>query len=517
MSTNIQFLPRRWSGRFPIWPAIMLPVTTLTGWAIATGGQALRGLLLGGVGWLLALPLLVSLEAGLFAMILFEPFRGFLRRAQYLLMPYSQTEPIHLITPGVTLLALAMLSSRRGLRLLVETPLAKSVSILALIYILQIFNPLQGGLTVGLTGALFMLVPVAWFYFGQAIKPSFIETAFRVIVLLGLITSLYGLYQLAFGFPAFEQYWIDNTDYYQSISVGHVERALATYSSAEEWGRYLEIGAIIAFGFGACAANYFRRAGWFCCGVTLTVMLLLTGQRTAMFGLILGGLVLLLTGARTWRAVVGRLLLALAPVLLVTVLVKAPTNDDMLSHDENDRIGSLLSHTARGTLRPAQEDSLQERLKNWSSLATDLVPYRPLGVGLGGASLGTSRFNSDLDLPSIDSYFISTVITCGLPTALLFMWILIRGLMMSWRSFRRAEPGSSEVRLWRVAVTLMPVLILNSIFGNTFTLYSVAPLGWLLVGWISAGQVRGAVSVTAAEDQRPVAASSGELREQFVI
>ena len=214
-------------------------------WAIAAGGQVLRGLMLGGVGWLLALPLLVSLEAGLFAMILFEPFRGFLRHAQYIFMPYSQTEPIHLITPVVTLLALAMLLNRRGLRILHETPLAMAVSILGLIYILEIFNPLQGGVTVGLTGALFVLVPVTWFYFGQSTKPKFIETVFRVIVLLGVVTSLYGLYQLTFGFPAFEQYWIDNTEFYNSISVGKVERALATYSSAEEWGRYIEIGASI--------------------------------------------------------------------------------------------------------------------------------------------------------------------------------------------------------------------------------------------------------------------------------
>jgi hypothetical protein len=493
----------------------MLPVTTLTAWAIAAGGQVLRGLMLGGVGWLLALPLLVSLEAGLFAMMLFEPFRGFLRRAQYIFMPYSQTEPIHVITPVVTLLALAMLLNRRGLRILHETPLAMSVSILGLIYILEIFNPLQGGVTVGLTGALFVLVPVAWFYFGQSIKPRFVETVFRLMVLLGIITSLYGLYQLTFGFPAFEQYWIDNTEFYNSISVGNVERALATYSSAEEWGRYIEIGAIIAFGFGACAANYYRRAGWFLGGLTLTVMLLLTGQRTAIFGLILGGFVLLMTGARTWRAAVGRVLLALAPVLLLAVLVKAPTNDDMLSHSEDDRVGSLVSHTARGTLRPAQEESLQERLKNWTWLATDVVPYRPLGIGLGGTTLGAWRYNSDLDLPPIDSYFISTVITCGLPTALLFMWILTRGMRISWRSFRQAEPGSPEARLWRIAATLMPVLMLNSMFGNTFTLYSVAPLGWLLVGWVSAGQVRGVATVPSVEEQRSI--NSQGLREQFVI
>ncbi|HEX7530469.1 MAG TPA: hypothetical protein VF333_04940, partial [Pyrinomonadaceae bacterium] len=77
----------------------MLPVTTLCAWAIAAGGQALRGLVLSGLGWLLALPLLVSLEAGLLGMIFFEPLRGFLRRAQYLFLSYSDTDPIHIVTP----------------------------------------------------------------------------------------------------------------------------------------------------------------------------------------------------------------------------------------------------------------------------------------------------------------------------------------------------------------------------------------------------------------------------------
>jgi hypothetical protein len=36
----------------------------------------------------------------------------------------------------------------------------------------------------------------------------------------------------------------------------------------------------------------------------------------------------------------------------------------------------------------------------------------------------------------------------------------------------------------------MPALILNSIFGLTFTLYSVAPLAWLFIGWISRETVR---------------------------
>jgi hypothetical protein len=456
-------------------------------WAVSTGGEALRWLVLGGFGSVMVFCLMVSLEAGLIAMMVFEPLRGFLRRAQYLYLTYSQSDPIHIVTPVVTLLAFAIVLQRHRLRLFSQSTLAALVSLLAAIYFLQVFNPLQGGLSVGFSGAMFVLIPLLWFYFAQVIKPEFLLTAFRVIVVLGLLTSLYGLYQLTFGFPAFEQYWIDNTDFYNSISVGKVERALATFSSAEEWGRYVEIGALIAFGFAAQAMNRMRRTAWAVCGGVLTLMLLFTGQRTAMFGLIFGFLVLVLLGARNWRVAMSRALLLLAPMLIIGILAKAPTNDDMLDHGDDERAKALLSHTARGTLNPTKEESLNERLKNWTSLATDVIPYRPLGMGLGATSVGAWRYGGgdSTDLPPIDSYFISSVLTCGIPAALLLIWILIKATSMSWRSYRNAEPGSSEAQLWRIAGAIMPVLILNNMFGNTFTLYSVAPFGWLLVGWIS--------------------------------
>jgi hypothetical protein len=497
INENLEGTPRK---QVKLWPAVTLPVSALAVWAVNAGGEALRYVGLGAIAWSLAIPLLVSFEAGLFAMMLFEPLRGFLRRAQYLFLPYSATDPIHVVTPLIVAMAFAMLLQRRKLRIFRETPLAGLVSLLGLIYFLEIFNPLQGGISVGLSGALFVLVPLAWFYFGQEIKPPFMETVLRLMVVMGVLTSLYGLYQLTYGFPSFEQYWIDNTEFYNSIHVGNVERALATYSSAEEWGRYIEIGALVALGFGVTAFGKLRRVAWFGCGAALTVMLLLSGQRTAIFGLMFGALVLLVLGAKTWRGAAARLLVPLAPLVLVAVLVQAPTNDDMLSHSSDDQMGTVLSHTARGTLRPVEEDSMQERIKNWTFLFTEVIPYRPLGLGIGGTSVGAWKFNSDLDLPPVDSYFISTVLTCGLPAGLLFMWILFRATRMSWRAFRLAElrsrenelseVESREIRVWRIAAALMPVLMLNSFFGTTFTLYSVAPIAWLLVGWISAGALR---------------------------
>lgn len=127
-----------------LWPLVTLPLSALAICAVNAGGEALRWLGLSAIAWSLALPLLVSLEAGLFAMMLFEPLRGFLRRAQYLFLPYSQTDPIHIVTPLITLMAFAMLLQRRKLRIFRETPLAGLVSILGLIYFLEIFNPLQG-------------------------------------------------------------------------------------------------------------------------------------------------------------------------------------------------------------------------------------------------------------------------------------------------------------------------------------------------------------------------------------
>ncbi len=39
-------------------------------------------------------------------------------------------------------------------------------------------------------------------------------------------------------------------------------------------------------------------------------------------------------------------------------------------------------------------------------------------------------------------------------------------------------------------LALMAAFILNNFFGTSFTIYSIAPIGWLLVGWISANYSR---------------------------
>ena len=473
-----------------IWFAPVQAAAAFTVFAIASGGQVLRTWLLSALVWVMAMPLFIGLEAGLMAMMLFEPFRGLARRAQYLFVDYAAQDPIHVLTPITTLCALALLIRSRRLEMFVATPLAGTVSVLAAIYFLEIFNPLQGGLMIGLGGALFMLVPLVWFYFGQSVDEIFINRALRVMIVIGIVTSAYGIYQLTWGYPAFEQYWIDNTDFYESINVGHVRRALATFSSAEEWGRYAEIGAIAAFGFVAGKKRLMARAGWFLCGAALIGAVFLTGQRTAIFGLLAGIASLILLGANSLPRAIVRLGLLLLPIILIVIFVPPPSEQEMWSKSDKETVSTLLSHAQRGTLKPAGEESFQVRLENWSYLLTSVIPYRPLGAGLGAGSLSEARFgSSESNLPPIDSFILVLAIACGFPGALLFIWILGRSTWFAIGNARsRDDEGSVLTR--RIIAAIMPALILNSVFGLTFSLYSVAPLAWLFIGWISRERLR---------------------------
>lgn len=473
-----------------LWLAPLQAASVFTVWAISAGGQTLRAWILTALFWLMTLPVLVSVESTLVAMMLFEPFRGLLRRAQYLIVDYTTQEPIHLLTPIVTMMAMSVLIRKEGLNTFRATPLAGLVSMLGLLCFLEIFNPLQGGLAVGLSGALFLLVPLAWFYFGQAASERFIRLALRLIVFLGILASLHGLYQMVIGYPTFEQYWIDNTDLYASIAIGHVRRALATFSSAEEWGRYLQIGAIVAFGFGAAAKRLAPRIGWFVCGAASTGAVLLSGQRSAIFGLMLGVVALVLLGARNLRGAMARLAIMVLAVVLVAVLVKAPTEDEVWNKNETEKVGALLSHTQRGTLKPAGEDSLQIRFETWTQLVTEVIPYRPLGAGLGAGSLGEARFAQGEEMPPIDNSILVMAIACGIPGALLFVWILGRATWVSLSMARQGRDDTGNGDLKRIAASLMLALALNSFFGLTFSIYSVAPIAWLLIGWISAESLR---------------------------
>ncbi len=467
-----------------IWIALTQFFAVAGSWAIVSGGNVLRMFTLGSVTLALIIPLMVSLEAGLIAMVVFEPFRGVLRRAQYLIVGYSQNEPIHLITPIVTSLGILLILSKEKLRMFSATPLSGAFTVLVFICILQIFNPLQGGLQIGLVGALFYLIPMAWFYFGQTANPELFPKILKLVVLLGIITSLYGVYQMTFGYPSFELIWLDNTDAYESINVYNVKRALATYSNAEEWGRYVLLGSLAAFGFASMKSQGNKRLFWFIGGVTLCGMITLTGQRSSIFGLFLGLTILFVTGAKTVANGFARIVILSLPFILLYTFSSTLSEGDIYDLDESRGVSIMVSHTAKGTVDPTSEGSLDARFRTWNEIVTETLPGNPFGSGLGAKTIAAGRDRPE-NKGAIDNYFLTLALSAGVPALILLLWILLRSFSYCIKLWGESETDSDDFVLARIAMALLSSFILNNFFGTSFVIYSVAPLGWYLIGWIS--------------------------------
>lgn len=470
-----------------IWIGITQALTIAGSWAIVSGGNLLRMFTLGSVTLALLIPLMVGLEAGLIGMIIFEPFRGFLRRAQYLIVPYSSNEPIHLITPIVTIIAFLLVLAKEKLQMFWATPLAKSVSIFAAICGLQIFNPLQGNVFVGLTGGLFLLIPVFWFYFGQAANENLFPRVLKIVVILGIVSSLYGIYQMTFGYPSFELYWLENTDKYTSVSVYNVTRAIATFSNAEEWGRYVMIAALAAFGLAAMRSEGNKRTIWLISGIILCGMLTLTGQRSSIFGLFSGLAILILTGSKTFTKALGRIVLLSLPFIFLFTFTNTLGSDDIYELDESRKMTTMFSHTAKGTVDPTGEGSLYARFESWSYFATEVIPRTPFGLGLGARTLAASRGGAEQARSgAIDNYFIILTVSAGIPALLVLLWLLFQAFGYCIKLWQISEPDEDNFALARIAMAILfSTYILNNFFGTSFLIYSTAPLGWLLLGWIS--------------------------------
>jgi hypothetical protein len=173
--------------------------------------------------------------------------------------------------------------------------------------------------------------------------------------------------------------------------------------------------------------------------------------------------------------------LLFVPLILIFALSGYISDDE---GNEGESVNTMLTHTTKGTVKPTGEGSLYARFETWSRIITRDLPSNPLGNGIGADGLAASRETNNTDDPT-DNHFLSVALSAGIPAALLLIWILIRTLILSFRLMRNCERGSDEYDLWRIAIALVASFVLNNIFGTTFTIYSVAPIGWLIIGWVS--------------------------------
>jgi len=413
---------------------------------------------------LLVVLALRSRPAGIAATLLYLVVLGDYRRYASYVSGYPPNDPLLLVAPmaAFVMACVALLDARpRG-----SSTLAMLLGLLALFMGAEVFNPAQGGILVGLAGALFYLVPMLWFWLGRVYgTPELVEFVLRrLVVPLATLVALLGIWQSAVGLLPFEAAWVDAVRYEALYIADDVVRAFGCFNSSAEYTRFLLLAATTVLAFGLAA----RSRLVLLLPLLLAAMLLASarGPVVMLFGT---AAVLWAVAARNPAAWVPRLLLAGGGVaaLLIGLLIV------LQQADLGGRFDALLAHQVEGLLNPT--DASKSTAAGHVALGAAGVlegAASVAGKGLGATTLAASKFgegvfNSEMD---VGNMFYSLGILGGL----LYLAIVAQVLRQAVGLWRRRRRPADLALLGALVATLLAWLL-----GGE---YSIAAIVWFLVG-----------------------------------
>lgn len=406
-------------------------------------------------------------QLGMFVILSYLPVMALVRRILIPLTGWTQFDPLVLVVPIVVLLLGSFwiyrhLVLREPVR--ADTGIFKSIRWLLLIEIIEVFNPLQGGLSVGLSGAIFYVVPIVWFILGRI---YFNRTWFiRVMVLsliVGLAVSAYGLKQAYYGFFPFEQQWIDDV-HIVSLHVGSVIRGFSTFSSSQEYSQYIAISLAIAWVVVLKARRWAKVFGLICVGVMGDALILVSARGT----IVTCAAAIVLTTIMNAKTARGRLVVSfLLGLLLTGVWV-------VLSHVTSSN--PLVSHVLLGIFHPF--NSTDSTLDGHSGRMFQGIVngfMMPIGHGLGSTTTGAGKFGgsnygTEIDISNV---FESDGVIGGMIYLVTLTSIFVKAL-------KRSRSGDIVVL---AALAVFVASIGQDLNGE---LYSTSALVWLFASYIEA-------------------------------
>jgi hypothetical protein len=317
---------------------------------------------------------------------------GDIRRVRDLIFPHPTLDMLILVTPIVAIvLAFPLL-----VRVRLKDKLSTAMFWLLLLMILEIFNPLQGGLSIGFSGALFTIIPVLWFWVGRQYGSPQVLRAFlyKVFMPLTALAGLLGLYQNFIGFLPWEQAWIDaNKATFTILNLGGSNsRSFGFSVSPAEYATLLSMGAA------AAAAMWFtRRRVWSLAFVPLVIAMFLAGSRGVVVKLICTIALLFALrkgGGRVGAGTLIRLvILSLAGLLATSVLASRYSSG--ASNAAQTTAQAAISRQAEGLANPF--DSRRSSANGHVQLIGEGILEgfnHPLGFGIGAAGGAGVKFGA---------------------------------------------------------------------------------------------------------------------------
>lgn len=459
-------ISRTWSltTRPAIIVLVALLLATVAGLSV-TSPELLRVTLAVGLGAAVVLTAFIAPATTAFCLLMGLVGLGLLRRLVLGASAGGALDPLLLIAPvGVALLVLV--AARHGAFLFVS-PLERCVGLFAMALLLGAFNPLQGGLAVGLGGLFFLLIPVLWFFIATALLThQRVRYLFCAVVAASIASAVYGLYQTYVGFPSFDAAYVAAKGY-EALEVGGRTRAFGPFTAASEYGTYLGCGLALIL-----AVVKPRHLYWAVPAILVLVWAItIESSRGILVLSALAALVILVVR----RGLSPLIVLPLA-ILGLFGLSSLASHFVNTSASASQGVSGLLQHQVQGLADPFSQQSTlgNHNARLQGGVASAFT--KPLGSGTGFVTDAAGKFGGQGTGTEADPSNAASAL--GLPGLLLYGAILFLGLRQAYDLARRD-------RDW-IAVGSLGILVATLLQWLNGGQYAVAPLAWLALGLVNA-------------------------------
>ena len=412
-----------------------------------------RGLLAVSLGGILFLLIMKSPRDGVVLTLFYLGIMGGLRRWLIPVVGWSPQDPLVLVQASVIGLYFSFLLVSRLANW--DTHLAKCLGFLLGIMALEILNPLQGGITVGIAGVMFMMVPPLWYYAGRRLgTPKLALAMIYAVLTLSIVGALYGMYQIWFGFLPSELIWMQ-------INRVADKRVFSFFTLMAEYGSFLVIGIVILW----AAVLKGNRAAIVPLPFLLAAAFFL-GERGVIVGALFACVVLWAVQGRTLRTWVPRLLLAL--VVGTGGLVWSLRQAQQI--DFGKQAQTQAQHQTEGLLDPSHSTATAHSSMIFNGLLEGFKA--PLGRGIGSTSLAAARFGTGS--VTTESDWSDSFVALGLPGGVLYTFIIVLVLL-------------NAVQQWMKTRSFLSLAILGILLAGvghwlSGDLYALTMSSWFLIG-----------------------------------
>lgn len=408
----------------------------------------------------------VNIRIAIVGALTYLVFMGDIRRMLIPSVGWSGEDPLLLIGPVFAIIVFAYAWSSQSIK--IDTPLAGWMLGLMGIMMLQMLNPRQGGLIVGVSGALFYLVPLLWYWIGRTYAtPGYLhQVLFYVVVPLGGLATAFGLYQLFYGYLPYQELWVDLAAGSFLLGSEGIEKPISFFTSPTEHDNFILSALVVLI----AALIHRRQYGLLLFIIPMTVTIFLGGSRGPVAKL-------LVTAAGLW-AVVGTTtftwIVRGSLALLIGVVGLSWSLSSIDIDGANERVAYRFERQQQGFMGGEARGG-SSALNHLNMIAHGIKQgiTNPLGFGLGSTTKAAGKYGGSIGGSTegdVGDLFRSTGLVGGV-VYLIILFLIIRSAFYYWAKTRSL-----------LALSLAGVLAVNFFLWLMGGQYAMSALIWFLIG-----------------------------------